>query len=1242
MAGPWEDYAPKPIAAKTAAPKATSGPWEDYAAPKATRGPWEDYAAPKTKVPPMRQGEYGSAIEREALADVPGLKVSGRARTAGRNAQIGGAPGSAHLTDNARDFTFTGDYAQALKRLQADPRFAGYDIRQEELGDPYSTGRHLHIAARPGAKDITFGQPAPAAKPVAAKPPAKAAPFKSGGAYGQTSVSAAPPRSLLDRMGDEAKYAYDHSSVGALLGNLAQGHLPAYDPTGKRSPEQRIAESKAAVAAAEREAAAVHERRNKYDPSWRPGMANVPGNLARGAASMIGSTAGEADPTLLIGGPAKNIAARMAMQGGVQGSRDLVVQGLRKAQGLQKSIDPWATAAASGGGAAFEGAASLVRPAARYLGKEAAALAEKPLVKPAADAVKGLYTGARSVANPLAASPAARSVGMFIRKARGLGQLEADKAAHSFQKVGARIERGSPEEQADWLGYLEGASKGMPKRATEGVPAEGEEAAAKASIEAVHAKDMAEKFNLNKEDVEAAHTFRDIFQNYRDRATEVIRRNVGSAPQFIKDYFPHMWENTSEDVERKYAVWLSKQGSGRNLKERSVPTIQEGIAMGLTPKYGIVQTAQIYAENMSRFLETHEVLAFLKDGKNGHAKWIGPGEQVPDGWVPLEGLLTERQPKSRGGGKGGKFEGHEPGSPLALGGPEQPRLGGPAGRRALPPSEPPILHQGALPGGAAGTGIGPAARGREGIGGNGGPELIEDAAARARNITPEVREGATRRSTDVGDRGVVKEKLYASPEVARIYNNHISKPFAPGKNPGETLAYYGHKAAVADMLWKFALSAYHYSTVAVESATSSVASGLQSASRGQLGRALKEIGTSPLAPVARFTQGARLKKDLLNGTASSPFREKLNAQFARAGGTLHMDRDYRATSAKSFYSSLKDGTLRRELQLTAQKVAGGEGAKGKAKEAARAAANAVQSLSGPLFEDIIPKMKMGAWAQNMTSFMQKFPHASQEELDAYAARALDSIDNRFGEMNKDNLFWSKKTQQIAQITELAPFWKFGSLREFLGGLHDIPESMKGLVTGKGISPRTAHVAATAAVLATINGIQTYLSTGKPPEDWRDLAAYRTGGTQKAGKFTIPERALIPGEQKEAMNISNAVAGGAPGLTRYARNSLGTLPGMAVDVASNTSPATGRDIYGAGAAPGATTDWLKGRLGNIALENASQGPAKGSQISDLARFLGVRPAPSYLSGSPALAAAEKKAAVNRRKSATKAKNRKEAQ
>lgn len=109
-----------------------------------------------------RGGGLGPSIEQVAQQLSPGVVVSGRARTPERNAQVGGVPGSYHLTDNARDLqpgkgqTLTGLY-NSLAPLKAQ----GFDVIKER--------NHVHVEPSPGkapvprggAGGVQFGQVVP-------------------------------------------------------------------------------------------------------------------------------------------------------------------------------------------------------------------------------------------------------------------------------------------------------------------------------------------------------------------------------------------------------------------------------------------------------------------------------------------------------------------------------------------------------------------------------------------------------------------------------------------------------------------------------------------------------------------------------------------------------------------------------------------------------------------------------------------------------------------------------------------------------------------------------------------------------------------------------------------------------------------------------------------------------------------------------------------------------------------------
>lgn len=96
----------------------------------------------RTRFP--RPGEYGSFIEELALQTFPGLRVTSRQRSAAKNAQVGGVPGSFHKTGDARDFTppegmSMKEFARSLKAKFG----SNFDVIDE--------GDHVHVEPGPKA-----------------------------------------------------------------------------------------------------------------------------------------------------------------------------------------------------------------------------------------------------------------------------------------------------------------------------------------------------------------------------------------------------------------------------------------------------------------------------------------------------------------------------------------------------------------------------------------------------------------------------------------------------------------------------------------------------------------------------------------------------------------------------------------------------------------------------------------------------------------------------------------------------------------------------------------------------------------------------------------------------------------------------------------------------------------------------------------------------------------------------------
>lgn len=617
-----------------------------------------------------------------------------------------------------------------------------------------------------------------------------------------------------------------------------------------------------------------------------------------------------------------------------------------------------------------------------------------------------------------------------------------------------------------------------------------------------------------------ADAIRKVNESYRTKIEDTL--GVDEGPSFIRDYYTHLWKEAPQVVEN--AMVASRQGSGRNLKARSIPTLQEGIDAGLTPlTENPIEATMLYANNMSRYLSTVGVQEDLAG--SDMTKWATQG-QAPAGWSPLTGIRTEKL----------------------------------------------------------------------------GQSIIKDGEAVAARLG---------------------QKLYAPDDVARVYNNWISNGF----DRGDTAALFEpiRKASNGMVQLKLGLSAFHAVTMAQEAMISELSRGVTSLSRvpglaaqGKLGEAGAELGRGALSAVKSPGQfigyagrGNRMQKELLGVRPPNDMSRAVNEAFIKAGGRIRMDPLYRTRGAGSFYNAVKDGTWKSELQATASKVFGKDRLMSeRAMGIIDLGANLIQSTAAPLFEEYIPRVKQGAFASNMEDWMKANPVAKQAEIDTAAHMINRSIDNRFGEMAWDNLFWHRYLKQASQILLLSPTWNLGTINEIGGGLLDmLGPSARGLVSGKGVTPRTAYIAAGVAQVALMNGVLTYLKTGTAPEGM-DFAAYRTGGTDATSGE--PERAMTPGYQKDVYSFAQDFPNH---IGQEVQNKLNPALKTALELSSN------KDYRGMPIRPGegAVTaegdrglgDYMLDQFMPISLGQLGKGEKIGSNLSTVERFLAIRPAPGYI-------------------------------
>lgn len=580
---------------------------------------------------------------------------------------------------------------------------------------------------------------------------------------------------------------------------------------------------------------------------------------------------------------------------------------------------------------------------------------------------------------------------------------------------------------------------------------------------------------------------------YQLRATKLSNLSEYAKRQFIDDYYPHMWEDQA-----KARAWAQgfggKEGSGKNLKARSIPTVADGIAAGLKPvTTDPIQTTLNYVANMDRFIATKQV--FENGTNNGLIKVIPAGKTPPQDWVKL--------------------------------------------------------------------------------------------------------------NTYVGKKGLGSE-AYAPAGFARVYNNFMSKGFYGNDTSGKWYDALQHVNGGINAL-QLGLSAFHLSTMAQEGVVNGVAKGLQEAFSGSPLKGALSIATAPAGPVSLAFKGGNLLREYVQpGSSRDPVMREITDLAAKANANpSQLTKDLRSSNAGSYWDAVKRGTLRMEL---AADVRGMRNAPitGTAKAFFNNVGRTLDTVAQPMFEKYIPRLKAGAFYDNMKSWMEANPNATQEEKVATARKMWDSVDNRFGEMNHDNLFWNQTLKQAARLAMRSYSWTLGTMREIGGGVSDIagrPSSLS--MKSPEFSPRAAYAVALPLTYGALMAAYQYMKTGQAPQDMHDLLAARTGGTDAATQQ--PERVELPSYMKD-------VFGWAQSPSQEVSNKMSPLLTTAKEMA------TGNDykqqpIADANAdTPTWVGQWLQHMAESylpISVQQFSQGAKTGSNISTLERALNVRPANRFL-------------------------------
>ena len=456
-------------------------------------------------------------------------------------------------------------------------------------------------------------------------------------------------------------------------------------------------------------------------------------------------------------------------------------------------------------------------------------------------------------------------------------------------------------------------------------------------------------------------------------------------------------------------------------------------------------------------------------------------------------------------------------------------------------------------------------------------------------------------SADADGNLSIRGHYYAPAPAAKVFNAYVSKGLAGRSAIFDTLQAANNRLNALQL----GISAFHATTTAVNAAASDIALGVQQLTQGKPLQAIKNVAegvTYIPSMISTFRNGSKLMKEYLSPGSYAKFAREANA-ISLAGGRIKQN-TIEIKPLTQALDDLKAGAIGSAMKKTLPAL--------------------IDASARPIMEGWVPRMKLGAFygmANNILDTADR-EHWSQDQVRTRMQTAWDSIDNRFGQMVYDNLFWNKALRDVLMASTRSVGWNAGTIRELGGAAVDTAQQAGKVVSGKApeLTDRMGFAIGMTVSAGLLGSAIYYLLNGERPQTWKD--AYFPGKKGEA-------RMSIPGYMKD--------------VVAYAHDPKQTLLNKMSPVLSMLSAVLeNRDFYGteirhpddpvvqqlwqlakfagAEAMPFSVRGVQKLVQQKGSLEESLPGQVKAAFRNPkelIAGQFGFQPAPAYIQNSPAL-------------------------
>ncbi len=369
-------------------------------------------------------------------------------------------------------------------------------------------------------------------------------------------------------------------------------------------------------------------------------------------------------------------------------------------------------------------------------------------------------------------------------------------------------------------------------------------------------------------------------------------------------------------------------------------------------------------------------------------------------------------------------------------------------------------------------------------------------------------------------------QLYAPPGFAEVYNNYVSKIPEGGKgNALRAVQSAANKTTAIKLAW----SGFHMALETKVSWASGFANALTKGMRGDILGAAVELVKTPAKPFTSYFAARKAWRTYLDGEFGDPQMRRIvqglvdaNFDFLREGKLAD---EYRVSRLPGFIKSFERGRLGMEARDAFARIKA-RPFTGAAKEIYDTAMRTVQTVMEPVFQYYVPWLKTQAAVDAAKTALEARPDMTAAEFAAECRKISDNIDARFGEMNRNNIFWSQTQKAIAQSSAISYSYVYGIAKNAIGTGFDVAKlPSRAVMKARGMSnemiwtDRMGFMIALPAIAITTNALYQYLKTGNAPNTI-DMSKPKTGGDNEGQ----PERAVLPGHENSYMNFFNNPAG----------------------------------------------------------------------------------------------------------------------